>query len=211
MRHSAPSARRTLAGLAMVLALGLAPIAAKAQTATEPHRVRGTIQSLEGDTLTVDTREGETATIALSEDWHTVGVTTASIEDIEPGDYVGIASLPMQDGRDGALEVLIFPEAMAGAGEGSRPWDLEPDSTMTNATVANKVEAADGNDLTLTYDGNEKTITVPEDVPIVTFAEATEANLTEGAVVFVPGQIDKAGTITATTVVVGTGGVAPPM
>lgn len=174
-------------------------------------RVRGTIISLNGQTLTVKTREGETANVMLAEGWTVSGVARASMTDIKPGDFVGIASLPREGGGDGALEVLIFPPAMKGTNEGSFGWDLKPNSTMTNATVAQAVKESDEHTVTLAYQGNEKKIVIPEGTPIVTFAPATPADLKPDAVVFIIAEKGAGGTITARRVVVGTNGVVPPM
>ena len=188
----------------------IAVLTASAQAA-ESVRIRGTIASFEGSILTVKTREGENKTIGLAEGWTVSSVANAAADDIKPGDYVGIASLPMADGKDGALEVLIFPAALKGAGEGSRPWDLQPNSTMTNATVADAVTSVDGRSLKVAYQGGEKTIDIPEATPIVTFAAATVADLIPGATVFVPADVADDGTITSHQIVVGTKGVVPPM
>jgi len=180
--------------------------------AAENVRVRGTIVSLDGSTLTVKTREGPTAALALKSGWKVTGVAAASLGDIKPGDFVGVASLPRAAGGDGALEVLVFPAAMKGTGEGSYPWDLKPNSTMTNATVSNAVKEVDGRKLTLSFDGGrEKTISVPDGTPIVTFAPATAADLKPGATVFVPAQRGDDGMLSTGLVVVGENGVAPPM
>ena len=200
------------AAMAVALLLGSAlASSAFAQSATTPERVRGTIESIDDTTLTVKSREGSSVAITLKPDYKIAGIAKASIADIKTGDFVGVASIPGSAGGDNAVEVLIFPAAMAGTGEGSYPWDLEPNSTMTNATVSNKVENADGRKLTLTYPTGEKTIALPEGIPVVTFADATKADLTTGAAVFVPGQKAADGTITTGTVVVGNQGVVPPM
>ena len=177
----------------------------------EPVNVRGAIVSSSDQTLKVKTREGETVDIALAEGWMVSGVARADLADIKPGDYVGIASLPMNDGGSGALEVLIFPPALKGTGEGSFGWDLKPDSTMTNATVADAVKDVDGRTVTVSYHGKEKKIAIPEGTPIVTFAAATKDDLKPGAVVFIPAEKGSADTITAQQVVVGTHGATPPM
>jgi hypothetical protein len=180
--------------------------------AAENVRVRGTIVSVDGSTLTVKTREGPTSALALKPGWKVVGVAKASIEDIKPGDFVGIASLPSATGGDGAIEVLVFPPAMKGTGEGSYPWDLKPKSSMTNATVTNAVNDVEGRTLTLSYSGGgEKKIAVADGIPIVTFGPATEADLKPGATVFVPAQRGDDGALAAGFVVVGTNGVNPPM
>ena len=174
-------------------------------------RVRGTITKMEGATLSVKTREGTEADITLKSGWKVSTVTNAAIDGIKAGDYVGIASLPTADGGDGALEVLIFPAAMKGTGEGNRAWDLKPNSSMTNATVADAVKSVDGHMITVTYQGKEKKIKVPEGTPVVTLAPATEADLKAGAPVIVNGEKASDGTISAAAVIVGTNGVVPPM
>jgi hypothetical protein len=195
---------------AVVAFLGLLTLS-HAQAA-ENVRVRGTIVSLDGPTLTVKTREGPDAALALKPGWKVTGVAKASVEDIKPGDFVGIASLPTVSGGDGAVEVLVFPPALKGTSEGSYPWDLKPKSSMTNATVTNAVKDVDGRSLTLSYSGGkEKKISIPDGIPIVTFGPATEADLKPGATVFVPAQRGDDGALSTGFVVVGTNGVAPPM
>jgi hypothetical protein len=179
--------------------------------AADNVRVRGTVASLEGSTLTVKTREGPTSALALKPGWKVTGVAAASLGDVKPGDFVGIASLPTASGGDGAIEVLIFPPAMKGTGEGSYPWDLKPKSAMTNGTVLNAVKDVDGRTLTVSYKGQEKKISIPDGVPIVTFGPATEADLKPGATVFVPAQRGEDGSLATGFVVVGTNGVDPPM
>ncbi len=207
------SFRLTRAAFGAVAALSLfGIIEMNPAQAAENVRVRGTIVSLDGSTLTVKTREGPTAALALKPGWKVTGVAAASLADIKPGDFVGVASLPRSAGGDGALEVLIFPATMKGTGEGSYPWDLKPKSTMTNGTVANAVKEVDGRKLTLSYSGGqEKTISVADGTPIVTFAPATQADLKPGATVFVPAQRAADGALSTGFVVVGENGVAPPM
>ena len=140
-----------------------------------------------------------------------------SLADIKPGSYIGTAAMPQPDGSQLALEVLVFPEAARGAGEGHRPWDLRPDSTMTNATVADLAAAPTsvpgGQKLTLRYKDGEKTVIVPPNVPVVSFkpGKADEtALLVPGAKVMITAQ-EKAGKPTALRVIVGRNGFAPPM
>ncbi len=198
------------AALALAAFFDMADISAS--KAAENVRVRGTIMSLEGSTLTVKTREGPEAVVALKPGWRVAGVAKVSAEDIKPGDFVGIASLPTAAGGDGAIEVLVFPPSMKGTGEGSYPWDLKPKSSMTNATVANAVKDVSGRTLTLSYSGGqEKKISIPDGIPIVTFAPAAEADLKPGATVFVPSQRGDDGALSAGFVAVGANGVAPPM
>ena len=180
--------------------------------AAETVHVRGAIVSLDGSTLTVKTREGPDAAVALKPGFKVAGIAKASVDDIKPGDFVGIASLPTSSGGAGAVEVLVFPPAMKGTGEGSYPWDLKPKSTMTNATVTNAVKGVEGRTLDLSYSGGkEKKISIPDGVPIVTFGPATQADLKPGATVFVPAQRGADGALSAGFVAVGNHGVSPPM
>jgi hypothetical protein len=197
--------------LALLFTAALALMLASQAQADQRIRVRGSIVSLEGQTLNVKTREGADVSVALADGWGVSGMARASVADIKPGDFVGVASLPRSGGSDGALEVLIFPPAMKGTGEGSYGWDLQPNSSMTNATVAKAVKEVSEHSLTLTWQGNEKTIAIPEGTPIVTFAPATPADLKPGAVVFIPGEKSDAGVISTKRVIVSTNGVVPPM
>jgi hypothetical protein len=184
---------------------------ASAQSKAQQVRVRGSIVQASATALKIKTREGQTVDVALPQGVVLGGVAKAAVTDIKPGDYVGIASLPKADGGDGALEVLIFPPALKGTAEGSFGWDLKPNSTMTNATVANAVKGVKGRAVTVTYHGQEKTITIPDGTPVVTFAPATQADLKPGAIVFIPAEKAANGALTAQRVVVGTNGVVPPM
>ena len=209
---SGVAARALLAASTLVLpAACLAlPATAQAQNA-EPGHVRGSIVTFKGNVITVKTREGKTVDVTLADGGNIAGVASAAITDIKPGDFVGIASLAKADGGDGALEVLIFPPAMKGMGEGSYGWDLKPNSSMTNATVANAVKGVDGHTVTVTYHGKEKKITVPDGTPVVTLAQAGKKDLVAGAVVFIPAMKGKNGGLVAPQVVVGTNGIVPPM
>ncbi|MGZ2407322.1 DUF5666 domain-containing protein [Rhizobium leguminosarum] len=196
-----------VAGSLVVLALSQAAQAQDAQRI----RIRGAIESLSGDTLVVKTREGNDATVALKSGWKVGGIRQASVEDIKPGDFVGVASLPKGTGPDGAIEVLIFPASMKGTGEGNRPWDAQPNSQMTNATVSNAVKSVDGHTITLTYQGKEKTISIADGTPIVTLAPATKDDLKPGAGVVVMGEKAADGSISASQIAVGLNGITPPM
>jgi len=198
-------------GTSVIAGTLLAMSAGFAAQAADQVRVRGTVESLDGKTLSVKTREGTGAKIMLKDDWKVSSVAKASVDDIKPGDFVGIASLPTADGGDGALEVLIFPAAMKGTGEGSYAWDLKPSSSMTNATVADAVKSVDGRTVTVAYKGKEKKIAIPDGTPVVTFAPAVVADIKAGATVFVPSEKAADGSMSSSRVVVGTNGVVPPM
>ena len=186
---------------------------AGAQNGSPAVHLRGTVVSYDGKTLKMKSREGQSVDVALADGWKISSVANASLESVKPGDFVGIASLPKADG-DHALEVLIFPPALKGAGEGSYGWDLKPHSSMTNASVTNLVKGVNGRTITLSYNGGQqKTITIPEGTPVVTIAPATPDDLKPGAAVFVtvdPGSAGE-GKASSHQVVVGKDGVVPPM
>ncbi len=199
-----------VAGLAALPVTLVSPASAHAEEKKAVLNIRGSVVNLAGSTLKVKTREGETVDVALADDWQVASVANAKVSDIKTGDYVGIASLPKEQGGDGALEVLIFPPALKGAGEGSFGWDLKPNSSMTNATVADAVKDVDGRTVTVSYHGKEKKISIPDGTPVVTIAPATKEDLVAGAVVFIPTEKASSGTV-AHRVIVGKNGVVPPM
>jgi hypothetical protein len=197
--------------LALAAGLMISVVGLQGAQAADKARVRGTVESLKGDTLMVKSREGKDVTIMLKSGWAVNGIVKASISDIKTGDFVGIASQPTDSGVNGALEVLIFPAAMKGTGEGDRDWDLKPKSSMTNATVASAVTSVDGPTLSLKYKGGEKKISIPEGTPIVTFGQATKDDIKPGAGVIINGTTTSDGMVESDRVVVGLNGVVPPM
>jgi len=199
---------RPISCLAAVLALLALPAVAQEGT---PTRIRGTIESLEGQMLTVKSRGGQELSVTLSNDLKVSAVNKAQLSDIKQGDFIGTAAVPGTDGRLHAQEVLIFPEALRGAGEGFRPWDLTPASTMTNATVAEVAEGAKGRLLKLKYKGGEKDLDVPMAAPIVTLAPGDPSLLRPGTAVFIPAVKAADGSLAAGRVIAGKDGVPPPM
>ena len=177
------------------------------------QRLRGTVTSVDGNTLMMKSVDGTMLTVKLADDWKASGVVKASMEDIKPGVFVGTASGAKESDIDDltALELVVFPESMRGTGEGHTAWDLKPGSTMTNATVTTKVESVKGQTLTLSYKGGEKKVILPKDVPIVTIASATQADVKAGASVFIPAQKNDDGSLVASRILVGKDGVVPPM
>jgi hypothetical protein len=193
------------AGLALVLAMSSAQ-------SQEVVRVRGTIEKADGNTLLVKTREGSQVTVKLTDNAQVSGVAKAALADIKQNSFVGITAMPQPDGTQKALEVHIFPEARRGAGEGHRPWDLMPNSTMTNANVEQLVTAVDGPMLTMKYKDGEKKISVPNNVPIVAFVNGDVSDLKPGAKIFIAAGTKKPdGTIETGGVNVGRDGITPPM
>jgi hypothetical protein len=193
-------------GLASVAALTLPSLAQN----PAPVRVRGTIASLDGSTLVVKSREGTDVAVQLNDNWGVSSVVKASMADIKPGAYVGIAAVPEGNGLK-SLEVLILPEAMRGVGEGHYAWDLKPNSNMTNGTVGDAVKAVDGHTVTVSYKGGEKKLSIPDNIPIVTIGPADKSDVKPGATVFLIAQRSPEGALKAGRLTVGKNGVDPPM
>ncbi|MBZ6078217.1 hypothetical protein [Microvirga puerhi] len=198
----------------LVLVLGIAgAVVAPSVWAqgSPPVRVRGTIERIEGDTMEVKTRGGADATLRLAGDARITGLIKASWADIKPGTFVGTAAIEQATGNARSLEVQVFPENMRGVGEGSHEYDLGPKSSMTNGTIGQVTEASTGRQLTIKYQGTEKTVVVPPDAPIVTYVQATRDDLAPGAKVIVTASKQPDGTMQATRILVGKDGIEPPM
>ena len=202
------SFRRPLIALAMVAA---STICAVAQKAPVPSRVRGEITAVDGDMLTVKSRSGEDVKLHIAADMRVVGITKISLGDIKVGSFIGTTTVPGPDGMPTALEVHVFPESMRGTGEGSRPFDLKPNSTMTNATVSESVVGNDGHTILVKYKDGEKKVLISQDTPIVTYVPGDKGDLKPGAkiIAFVKQLPD--GSLETTRISVGRDGLTPPM
>ena len=202
--------RHTFVGVSAIAVLLIASIA----LAQNPDivRVRGTIASIDGQTLDVKGRDGAPIKVKLAEDVKVLAVDRKSMADVKQGVFVGITAMPLPDGTQKAVEIHIFPEALRGTGEGHRPWDLMPNSTMTNANIESAVASSDGQELVLKYKDGEKKFIVPANVEVVMFAPAAVADLKPGEKIFVvAGKKQADGSILAPSIVVGRNGVNPPM
>jgi hypothetical protein len=174
----------------------------------ETVRVRGTIEAVDGAMLTVKSRDNLTFyKVRVSG-----GLVRASLAEIKDNTFIGVSGLPQPDGSQKALEIHIFPEAMRGTGEGHQPWDLVPNSTMTNAAVAQMVKAVDGDEITVKYKGGEKKIIVLPQTRIVTFVPGDKSELKLGVKIFIPAARKKDdGTLEAGSIAAGRDGLPPPM
>jgi hypothetical protein len=197
-----------LAAIAMVVASSLSVIA---QQPPSPSRVRGTIEAADGEVLSVKSRGGEDFKLHMAGDMRVAGIAKISLSDIKVGSFIGTTTVPGPDGGNNAIEVHVFPEDMRGTGEGSRPFDLRPNSTMTNATVAETVAGNDGHTLTVKYKAGEKKVLVGPDTPVVTYVPANKSELKAGAkvIAFIKKQPD--GSFEANRISVGLNGLTPPM
>jgi hypothetical protein len=160
-------------------------LAASAGLAQETLRVRGQIERIDGDVYVIRSREGQELKVKLAPGGGVSVTTKASLADIKPGSYIGVSGLPQPDGSQRAVSVHIFHESMRGLAEGHGPWDLVPQSTMTNATVESTVASVDGQTIVLKYKDGEKKIVVPPGLGIVNYVPGDIADLKAGASVFI--------------------------
>jgi hypothetical protein len=199
---------RPLFAVAMIAASSLYAIA---QQPPSPSRLRGTIEGVEGDVLDVKSRSGEEYKLHMANDMRVVGITKISLSDIKVGSFIGATTVPGSGGSQNAVEVHVFPEDMRGTGEGSRPYDLRPNSSMTNATVAESVVGNDGHTLLVKYKDGEKKVLVSPDTPVVTYVPADKSDLKAGAKVIAFMKKLPDGSFETNRVGVGRDGLTPPM
>jgi len=206
---------KTLTMIGAACALLLASAAASAQD--KPMRVRGTVEQIAGAMMTVKSREGDTLKVKLPDEVKVIALVKSSLADIKPNSFVGSTAMPQPDGTWKAVEVHIFPEEMRGTGEGDRPYDYKPQSTMTNGTVnslakttmTGTVASEEGTTLTLDYKGGSKKIDVTPQTVIVSYVPGTREELKPGASIYLPAATRQAdGTLLTARVNVGRG-VAP--
>jgi hypothetical protein len=175
-------------------------------------RLRGTVDRIEGSMYVIKLSDGTEAKVAPTEKALFVAIVKASLSDIKQGSFVGTTGMPQADGSQKAIEVHIFPEAMRGTGEGHYPWDLRPQSTMTNANVEQTATGVDGQTLTLKYKDGEKKILVPPDAMIVTYVPGDKSEITPGTKIFIAAakKLDD-GTFQTPRINYGKNGLGPPM
>lgn len=185
----------------------------------KPLRIRGTIDQVDGGLMIVKSREGDTLKVKLADDGKVVALVQASLADIKPNSFVGSTAMPQPDGSWKAVEVHIFPEEMRGTGEGDRPYDYKPRSTMTNGTVSSvgrstttgTVTFGEGTTLTLNYKEGTKKIEVTPETVIVTYLPGSRDELKAGARIYIPAATRQGdGSLMTARVNVGRG-VTPPM
>ena len=204
------SAIRVAAAAAAVMLL--AEFAAWAQQ-PPPVRVRGQIEKVDGDMLTVKARDGSTVSIKLADNARVTAMVKAQLSDIKQGTFIGVTAMPQADGSQKAIGLHIFMESQRGVvADRHFPWDREPGSTMTNANVDSIVTGVEGQTIVVKYKEGEKKVVVPPNTPIVTFVAGSKDDLKTGAHMIVfAGQKQADGTVLAPAINVGRDGAAPPM
>ncbi|OAF16299.1 hypothetical protein [Bradyrhizobium neotropicale] len=198
----------------LVVAAFAAFILASTATAQQPPsvRIRGTIESVDGKTLDIKTREGNDVKVNMTDNVAVFAVVKTSLSEIKEGSYIGVTGMPEPDGTQRAIAVHIFPENQRGAAEGFRPWDARANSTMTNATVTQTVQGTEGQNILVKYKDGEKKVVVPPDTPIVTFVASDKSEIKPGAKLIIFGAAKKEdGSLEANRVNVGRDGITPPM
>lgn len=205
---------RALAAVLAATSLFATSLFATAASAQAPAtvRIRGAIEAVDGAMLTVKSREGTEMKVHMTDNLVVIGIAKSALSDVKPGSYIGVSAMPQEDGSQKALAVHIFPEAQRGTGEGFRAWDLRPNSTMTNATVAETVAGTDGQNILVKYKDGEKKVVVGPDTPIVAFVTGNKDELKPGAKIIIFGATKKDdGTLETNRLGVGLDGITPPM
>jgi hypothetical protein len=193
----------------MVFAIPVIATLATAAWAQQAVRVNGTIAAVDGAMLTIKGRDGAEQKVRLTPNAAVIGVAKATLADIKPNAFIGVGAMPQPDGSQRAIRVVIFAEAQRGLGEGHRPWD-RPNTTMTNATVDQKVTGVDGDVLTVKYKDGEKKIVVPPEAIILANTVSDRSELKPGASIGILRAVKQAdGTFQADRINVGRGGVTP--
>ena len=179
-------------------------------------RIRGTIEKVDGPNLEVKSREGKNLKVMVGDKARFTAIVKASLADLTPDTYIGVTAMPNADGSQQAVAIHIFQPAQRGTGEGFRPWDLQPGSTMTNAAIATTVAGTDGQVVTVRYKDNdkvdEKRVIVTPKTVIVRYVPGDRADLKAGVRVFLNNAKPVSdGVIEAPTVSYGRDGITPPM
>ncbi|AYD02459.1 hypothetical protein [Neorhizobium sp. NCHU2750] len=193
-----------MAGAALLL------MAAQAADAADKVRMSGMVESVDGDNFNLKTTDGKEVMVMMAPSLSLMGIKKAGVSDIKPGDFIGVGSQPTANGINGAVQVVIFPASMKGTGEGDRAWGVRPNGQMTNATVKEASQDANGPLLTLAYNGGERKVNIPADTTILAIASATKDDLKAGTAVTVQGTDAGGGMISADNVRVGLAGAIPP-
>jgi len=193
--------------LALSVLLVLLAGSAWAQTSA---RVRGIITAIDGNTLSVKSREGKDLRIEIAPDATFSYMKKLSLDEVKPGTPLGTSAVSGPEGKIVALELHLFAVGRPVPGEGHRPWDLEPGSTMTNGMVTAMVEAGNGRELTLSYKDGTQRVVVPANIPIVTSQAGDRSLLVVGEYAFIAATVAADGRMTAQRLQVGKDGVRPP-
>ena len=202
---------KRLAIAATFIALLVGPVLAQTQPQTTPTRIRGTVEKLDGKTLTVKTKDGQAATITLADNFSVTALAKKSAADIKQNDYVLTTGVKGTDGKLHCVELRIAPEAMRGVAEGQMPWDSMPEATMTNATVTGIATATGGQTVKVKFKDSESEFVVGDQCQVFGYTDGDPGLLKPGAAVFMVAQKHPDGKLTAARITAEKDGVKPPM
>jgi hypothetical protein len=194
----------------MAMACGVLALASAAADAQSAMRIRGKIDSVEGNVLAITTREGRKMRVELAPDATFAYPKALKLSDVKPGTPLGTSAVPGPDGKLVARELHVFPAERPVPNEGHRPWDLEPNSSMTNGSVSAMTTISNGRELTLNYKGGSQIVVVPDNVPVVAAVEADRSVLKAGEYAYIQAAMNNDGKIVASRVQVSKDGVRPP-
>ncbi|KQP07056.1 hypothetical protein [Methylobacterium sp. Leaf93] len=185
-------------------------VTATAAQADDITRYRGTIEKVDGTAVTIKPRVGEALTVSMAPDVKVLAASTGKITDIKPDSYIGTAAIPQPDGSQKALQVTVFASSLRGTADGHYPWDLGSNSTMTNGAIGT-ISGTAGRTLLVKYQGGEKKVNVPEDVPVTLVDPGDKSIVVDGAKVVAFTKKGTDGKPTAVILIVGRNGTVPSM
>ena len=194
-----------LTGLTLGLVVATAP-----SRADDIVRYRGTIEAIDGSTLTIKPRTGEAKTVTFGSDTKILAASSGQISDIKSESYIGTAAIPQPDGTQKALQVTVFASSLRGTADGHYPWDLGANSTMTNGAIGS-LSGTEGRTLLVKYNGGEKKVMVPEDVPVTLVDPGEKSIVVAGAKVVAFTKAGPDGKLNAAILIVGRNGTVPSM
>ena len=191
----------------LTLTLAVTATAARADDIT---RYRGTLEKIDGTTLTIKPRVGEAVVVTTAPDVKVLSASTGKLTDVKPDSYIGTAAIPQPDGTQKALQVTVFASSLRGTADGHYPWDLGSNSTMTNGAIGS-LSGTEGRTMLVKYQGGEKKVTVPEDVPVTLVDPGDKSIIVDGAKVVAFTKKGADGKPTAVILIVGRNGTVPSM
>lgn len=201
---------RKIALAATMIGLFILPALAQTPPAAPPVRVRGTIDKVDADNLTIKARDGTEIKVAITPTTRIQSLAKKSLADVKVGDFLASTGMKGTDGKIHAIEVRIFPQATPDGGR-QFAWDLGSDSVMTNATVGTVAEAPQGKTVHVTFKDGESEYSIGPDVPVLAPVPGDKSLLKPGLAVFLAGPKDPDGTVTAAFMYVEKDGIKPPM
>lgn len=192
--------------LTHALTLAVLCCAAQAAWAQQATNIRGTITAFDGQTIAVTTRDGKAVEVALPEGVNISGTRAVTLAELKPGTVLGVTTVKRADGQVVAIDVRPIP---ATARLGLSPFDLQPESTMTNASLEGQLVSAAGTELVLNPGDGAIEVLVPAGTPMSQAVPGSRADIKPGETIFISARRDAEGKLTAARVQVSTNGVKP--